>query len=107
MVWASDIPSQVRLRRNRDTTRGLCDEGEADAVEGAEEADAEGEGPAAGSATAAESGLEESGLEESGLEGSYRAGSRPLCPRPTPPLPLAFTRAQQLFAKLHATRVAG
>ena len=30
MVWASDIPSQVRLRRNRDTTRGLCDEGEPD-----------------------------------------------------------------------------
>jgi hypothetical protein len=30
MVWATDIPSQVRLRQNRDTTRGLCDEGEAD-----------------------------------------------------------------------------
>jgi hypothetical protein len=30
MVWATDIPSQVRLRRNRDTTRGLCDEGEVD-----------------------------------------------------------------------------
>lgn len=30
MVWATDIPSQVRLRKNRDTTRGLCDEGEVD-----------------------------------------------------------------------------
>ena len=30
MVWATDIPSQVRLRQNRDTTRGLCDEGEVD-----------------------------------------------------------------------------
>src|SRR5262249_51120951 len=30
MVWATDIPSQVRLRQNRDTARGLCDEGEAD-----------------------------------------------------------------------------
>ena len=30
MVWATDIPAQVRLRQNRDTTRGLCDEGEAD-----------------------------------------------------------------------------
>ena len=30
MVWATDIPSQVRLRTNRDTTRGLCDEGEVD-----------------------------------------------------------------------------
>ena len=30
MVWATDIPSQVRWHQNRDTTRGLCDEGEAD-----------------------------------------------------------------------------
>ncbi len=30
MVWATDIKSQTRLRRNRDTTRGLCDEGEVD-----------------------------------------------------------------------------
>lgn len=30
MVWATDLPSQLRLRRNRDTSRGLCDEGEAD-----------------------------------------------------------------------------
>ena len=30
MVWASDLPSQIRLRRNRDATRGLCDEGEVD-----------------------------------------------------------------------------
>jgi len=30
-VWASDIPSQTRLRQNRDNARGLCDEGEADA----------------------------------------------------------------------------
>ena len=30
MLWASDLPAQIRLRRNRDTTRGLCDEGEAD-----------------------------------------------------------------------------
>jgi hypothetical protein len=30
MVWATDIPSQVRLHQNRDTTRGLCDEGEVD-----------------------------------------------------------------------------
>src|ERR1700750_1609409 len=30
MVWATDIPSQVRLRQNRDTTRGLCDEGDVD-----------------------------------------------------------------------------
>ena len=30
MVWATSIPAQVRLRRNRDTALGLCDEGEAD-----------------------------------------------------------------------------
>lgn len=30
MVWATDIPSQVRLRQSRDRTRGLCDEGEID-----------------------------------------------------------------------------
>ena len=30
MVWATDIPVQVRLRQNRDTTLGLCDEGEVD-----------------------------------------------------------------------------
>ncbi len=30
MVWATDIPSQVRLRENRDTSHGLSDEGEAD-----------------------------------------------------------------------------
>ena len=30
MVWATDIASQTRYRQNRDTTRGLCDEGEAD-----------------------------------------------------------------------------
>ena len=30
MVWATDIPSQVRLRENRDTARGLCDTGEPD-----------------------------------------------------------------------------
>jgi hypothetical protein len=30
LVWATDIPSQVRYRQNRDTTRGLCDEGESD-----------------------------------------------------------------------------
>ena len=30
MVWATDIPSQVRLRQNRDAARGLSDEGEAD-----------------------------------------------------------------------------
>ena len=30
MVWATDIPSQVRLRQNRDAARGLDDEGEAD-----------------------------------------------------------------------------
>ncbi len=30
VVWATDIPSQVRYRQNRDTTRGLCDEGEDD-----------------------------------------------------------------------------
>ena len=30
MVWATDIPSQIRLRQNRDTTRGLCDEGDVD-----------------------------------------------------------------------------
>ena len=30
MVWATDLASQVRLRRNRDTTRGLCDTGEDD-----------------------------------------------------------------------------
>jgi hypothetical protein len=30
MVWATDIPSNVRLRQNRDAARGLCDEGEPD-----------------------------------------------------------------------------
>jgi len=30
MLWASDLPSQIRLRRNRDATRGLSDEGEID-----------------------------------------------------------------------------
>ena len=30
MVWATDIPSQVRLRQNRDAARGLDDEGEGD-----------------------------------------------------------------------------
>jgi hypothetical protein len=30
MVWATDIPSQVKLRANRDAARGLSDEGEAD-----------------------------------------------------------------------------
>jgi hypothetical protein len=30
MVWATDIPSQVRLRQNRDAARGLDDEGDAD-----------------------------------------------------------------------------
>jgi hypothetical protein len=30
MVWATDIPAQVRLRENRDAARGLSDEGEAD-----------------------------------------------------------------------------
>jgi hypothetical protein len=30
MVWATDIASQHRLRVNRDTTRGLSTEGEAD-----------------------------------------------------------------------------
>jgi hypothetical protein len=30
MVWATDIPAQVRWRQSRDTTHGLCDEGEAD-----------------------------------------------------------------------------
>jgi hypothetical protein len=30
MVWATTIGSHMRLRQNRDTTRGLCDEGEAD-----------------------------------------------------------------------------
>jgi len=30
MLWATDIPSQVRLRQSRDRTRGLCDEGEID-----------------------------------------------------------------------------
>ena len=25
MVWATDIPSQVRLRESRDAARGLCD----------------------------------------------------------------------------------
>jgi hypothetical protein len=30
MVWATDVPSQVQLRQDRDTTRGLCDEGTAD-----------------------------------------------------------------------------
>ena len=28
MVWATDIPSQVRLRENRDAARGLYDDGE-------------------------------------------------------------------------------
>ena len=30
MVWATDIPSQVRLRENRDAVHGLCDDGEPD-----------------------------------------------------------------------------
>jgi len=30
MVWATDIPSNVRWHQNRDNTRGLCNEGEAD-----------------------------------------------------------------------------
>ena len=30
MVWATDIPSQVRLRQNRDAARGLDDDGDAD-----------------------------------------------------------------------------
>jgi hypothetical protein len=30
MVSATDIPSRVRLRQDRDTPRGLCDEGEVD-----------------------------------------------------------------------------
>ena len=30
MVWATSIADQVRLRQNRDTTRGLCDEGDVD-----------------------------------------------------------------------------
>lgn len=30
MVWATSIADQVRFRQNRDTTRGLCDEGEID-----------------------------------------------------------------------------
>ena len=30
MVWAADIASHVTYRQNRDTTRGLCDEGTAD-----------------------------------------------------------------------------
>ncbi len=30
MVWATSIADQVRLRQNRDNTRGLCDEGEVD-----------------------------------------------------------------------------
>jgi hypothetical protein len=30
MVWATDIPSHVRMHQNRDTTLGLCDEGEVD-----------------------------------------------------------------------------
>ena len=30
MVWATDIPSNVRLRQNRDAARGLDDEGDAD-----------------------------------------------------------------------------
>ena len=30
LVWATDIPSRVRLMQNRDTTRGLCDEGVVD-----------------------------------------------------------------------------
>ena len=30
MVWATDIASHTRLLQNRDTTLGLCDEGEPD-----------------------------------------------------------------------------
>ena len=30
MVWATDIPSQTRLRQARDAARGLCDEAEGD-----------------------------------------------------------------------------
>jgi hypothetical protein len=30
MVWATDIPAQVRMRQNRDAARGLDDAGEAD-----------------------------------------------------------------------------
>ncbi len=30
MVWATDIPSNVRWHQNRDTPGGLCDEGESD-----------------------------------------------------------------------------
>jgi hypothetical protein len=30
MVWATDIAAQLRFRQNRDTTRGLSDEGEVD-----------------------------------------------------------------------------
>ncbi len=30
MVWATDIPAHVRLHQNRDSTRGLCNEGETD-----------------------------------------------------------------------------
>jgi hypothetical protein len=30
MVWATSVADQVRLRANRDNTRGLCDEGVAD-----------------------------------------------------------------------------
>ena len=30
MVWATDIASHMTYRQNRDTTRGLCDEGAAD-----------------------------------------------------------------------------
>lgn len=30
MVWATDIPANVRLRQSRDAAHGLCDEGEAD-----------------------------------------------------------------------------
>lgn len=30
MVWATDIPSRTQFLANRDTTRGLCDEGEPD-----------------------------------------------------------------------------
>lgn len=30
MIWATSIPAWVELRKNLDTTRGLCDSGEAD-----------------------------------------------------------------------------
>jgi hypothetical protein len=30
MVWATDVAAHVALRQDRDTTRGLCDEGTAD-----------------------------------------------------------------------------